>query len=145
MTIFTIGFAKKSAAEFFELLKHCGAKRLLDIRLHNTSQMAGFTKRDDLRYFLKEIANMQYHEVPILAPEESMLIQYRQTRDWSKYENDYLELIKRRKVELYVNCSLFAEGVVLLCSESTADHCHRRLAAQYLVNTLFPDANIKHL
>ena len=81
MTIYTIGFTKKSAKEFFEALRGSGAKHLLDIRLHNISQLAGFTKRDDLRYFLKQIVNIEYHEVPILAPEGSFLSEYRKTGD----------------------------------------------------------------
>lgn len=79
MTIYTIGFTKKTAREFFEALRGSGARHLLDIRLHNTSQLVGFTKRDDLRYFLRQIVDMEYHEVPILAPEDSFLSEYRKT------------------------------------------------------------------
>ena len=84
MTIYTIGFTKKSAKEFFEALRHSGAKHLLDIRLHNKSQLAGFAKRDDLRYFLRQILNMEYHEIPILAPEDPLLTEYRKTGNLSK-------------------------------------------------------------
>lgn len=135
MTIYTIGFTKKTAKEFFEALRRSGAKHLLDIRLRNKSQLAGFTKRSDLRYFLKRLANMEYHEVPILAPEESILNEYRKTGDWAKYEKRYLELIRQRGVEKYINAMLLEEGIVLLCSEPEPTHCHRRLAAEYLVPT----------
>ena len=145
MTIYTIGFTKKSAQEFFETLRLSGAKHLFDIRLHNKSQLAGFTKRDDLRYFLKKIVNMEYHEVPLLAPEDSIIIEYRKTGDWGKYEQRYLGLIRQRKVEHHMNPALFKDGVVLLCSEAKPDHCHRRLAAEYLAYSLLGKVNIEHL
>lgn len=145
MTIYTIGFTKKTAREFFEALRGSGARHLLDIRLHNTSQLVGFTKRDDLRYFLRQIVDMEYHEVPILAPEDSFLSEYRKTGDWAKFEQNYLDLIQRRQVEHHVAPALFKDGVVLLCSEVKPDHCHRRLAADYLAHSLFPSANIEHL
>ena len=145
MTIYTIGFTKKSAKEFFEALRRSGARHLLDIRLHNTSQLAGFTKRDDLRYFLKQIVNMEYHEVPILAPEESLLSEYRKMGDWAKFEQSYLELIRQRQAERHIDPALFEDGVVLLCSEVKPDRCHRRLAADYLAHSLFAGANIEHL
>ena len=145
MTIYTIGFTKKSAKEFFEALRRSGAKHLFDIRLHNKSQLAGFTKRQDLRYFLEQIVNMEYHEVPILAPEDSFLSEYRKTGDWAKFEQSYLELIRQRQVEHHMDPALFKDGVVLLCSEAEPNHCHRRLAAECLVRSLFPKANIEHL
>lgn len=145
MTIYTIGFTKKSAKEFFESLRRTGARHLFDVRLHNKSQLAGFTKRDDLRYFLEQILNMEYHEVPILAPEDSLIAEYRKTGDWAKYEQSYLELIRQRRVEHHINPALFEDGVVLLCSEPEPDHCHRRLAAEYLAHSLLGSANIKHL
>lgn len=147
MTIYTIGFTKKTAERFFEALEDSGAKHLLDIRLSNNSQLAGFTKRNDLRYFLKRLVNMEYHEVPMLAPEKSILDQYRKTGDWAKYERRYLELIRQRGVEKYINQVLFEEGVVLLCSEPEPTHCHRRLAAEYLAQAVSSKgkAEIVHL
>ena len=145
MTIYTIGFTKKSAKEFFETLRRSGARYLLDIRLHNKSQLAGFTKRDDLRYFLRQIVNMEYHEMLILAPKDSFLSEYRKTGDWAKFEQSYLELIQRRQVEPHVDPALFKDGGVLLCSEVKPDHCHRRLAADYLAHSLFTSTNIEHL
>jgi len=145
LTIYTIGFTKKAAEEFFEALRLSGARYLLDIRLNNKSQLAGFTKRNDLRYFLRQIVNMEYHEVPILAPDDSILSEYRKTGDWAKFEKSYLELIKQRQVEHNLDPALFDGGVVLLCSEAEPDHCHRRLAAEYLVRSMLAGADIEHL
>jgi uncharacterized protein (DUF488 family) len=145
VTVYTIGFTKKSAEEFFEALRRSGARHLLDIRLHNTSQLAGFTKRNDLRYFLRQIVNMEYHEVPILAPEDSFLSEYRRTGDWAKFEQSYLELIRQRQVERHIDPALFEGGGVLLCSEAEPNHCHRRLAAEYLTRSILTGANIEHL
>lgn len=147
MNIYTIGFTKKSAEEFFEALRRSGAKHLLDIRLNNTSQLAGFTKRNDLPYLLKRLVNMEYHELSILAPDESILKEYRKTGDWGKYEQKYLELIRLRNVEKHISPALLEEGIVLLCSEAKPIHCHRRLAAEYLVQKVAPNNNtqIVHL
>ncbi len=145
MAIYTIGFTKKSAKEFFEALRGSGAKHLLDIRLHNTSQLAGFTKRDDLCYFLKQIVNIEYHEMPILAPEDSFLNEYRKTGNWAKFEQSYLQLIRQRQVENHIDPALFKDGVVLLCSEAEPAHCHRRLAAEYLSHSMLLEAHIEHL
>jgi len=145
VTIYTIGFTKKSAEEFFEALRHSGARHLLDIRLHNKSQLAGFAKRDDLRYFLRQTVNMEYHEMPLLAPEDSFLSEYRKTRNWAKFEQSYLELIRQRQVERHIDPALFEDGVVLLCSEAEPKHCHRRLAAEYLAHSILVGTNIEHL
>lgn len=136
LTIYTIGFTKKSAEDFFEALRRSGAKHLLDIRLNNKSQLTGFTKRNDLPYFLKRLVNMEYREVPMLAPEESILKEYRKTGDWARYEQKYLELVQQRHAEKHIASVLFDEGVVLLCSEAEPTHCHRRLAAEYLVERM---------
>jgi uncharacterized protein (DUF488 family) len=147
VTIYTIGFTKKTAEQFFGTLQSSGAKHLLDIRFSNNSQLAGFTKKNDLRYFLKHLINMEYHEAPILAPEESMLTEYRKTHDWNKYEKKYLELIRQRDAEKNIDSELFQEGIVLLCSEAEPTHCHRRLAAEYLVRNMPSKTtiNIVHL
>jgi len=145
MTIYTIGFTKKSAEEFFEALRISGAKHVLDIRLNNKSQLAGFTKRNDLPYFLKRLVNMEYHEMPILAPEELILKEYLKTGDWARYEQKYLELIRQRHAEKHIASLLLDEGAVLLCSEAEPTHCHRRLAAEYLAQTRPTNAKIVHL
>jgi len=130
--IFTIGFTRKSAEEFFTKLCAAGVKRVIDVRLNNTSQLAGFAKRDDLRYFLRTICHIDYVEMPDLAPTADMVDQYKKQKgDWSEYEQRFLELISERKVDETLSSELL-DGACLLCSEKTPDHCHRRLAAEYL-------------
>lgn len=145
LIIYTIGYTKKTAEEFFRLLRNTRAKHLVDVRLKNTSQLMGFTKRDDLRYFLQELIGMKYHEMPELAPDESMLKEYRKTKNWGNYESSYKELIERRQPEMKISPKLLQEGMVLLCTEPKADRCHRRLAAEYLAHLQPRDTQIKHL
>lgn len=131
MKIYTIGFTKKSAEDFFTKLKQHGVKRLVDTRLNNSSQLAGFAKRDDLRYFLDAICGIEYIHLPILAPTQEMLDEYKKSRSWEVYEKRFRELIEDRKIESAVSPELM-DGACLLCSEHEADHCHRRLVAEYL-------------
>ena len=132
MRVFTIGFTKKSAAEFFELLRESGAKRLVDVRLNNVSQLSGFAKRGDLEYFLKKICRMEYVHWPDLAPTQEMLDAYRKGhRDWATYETEFLELMARRRIEKSGIKRKIANAC-LLCSEAQPHHCHRRLVAEYL-------------
>lgn len=129
---YTIGFTKKSAEEFFTKLRDAGVKRLLDVRLNNSSQLAGFAKRDDLAYFLKTIGGIEYEHVPELAPTKEILDAFKKHKGaWEVYESDYLELLSKRDIEKQLPQSLF-EGSCLLCSEHLPDHCHRRLAIEYL-------------
>ena len=133
MEIYTIGFAKKSAETFFGALRKAGIKRLIDIRRNNTSQLAGFTKRDDLRFFLKEICDADYVHEPLLAPTVEILNSYKKKKiSWQEYEQRFLSLLAERKVEEKIDQSLFNGPTVLLCSEAKADHCHRRLVLEYL-------------
>lgn len=133
MEIFTTGITQKSAAQFFETLKKAGVRQLLDIRLNNSSQLAGFAKRPDLAYFLKEICDAAYLYEPLLAPTQAMLDRYKKQKgSWAAYETEFLTLMAERKVETKINPALFATPTVLLCSEPTAEHCHRRLVAEYL-------------
>lgn len=130
MEIFTIGFAKKSAPVFFGRLKDARIARLLDIRLHNTSQLAGFTKRDDLAYFLREICAADYEHAPQLAPDEEILSAWKKKEiDWNGYETRFLALLDARKPEAAYSAAYFEVPTVLLCGEPTAAHCHRRLVA----------------
>lgn len=132
MTIFTIGFTHKSAERFFGLLVNAGVTRVIDIRLHSTSQLAGFAKRDDLRFFLGSIGKIDYRHEPLLAPTEDLLSDYRKKRiGWDEYELRFLSLLRERQVEARLDRSLF-DQVCLLCSEATPEHCHRRLIAEYL-------------
>lgn len=132
MKIFTIGFTKKSAEQFFTLLKQPGLKRLVDARLNNVSQLAGFTKKNDLRYFLKELCQIDYVHLPELAPSQVILDTYKKNGgDWVAYEKAFLSLMAIRRIEDTINTELM-DGGCLLCSEATPEHCHRRLVAEYL-------------
>lgn len=132
LTLYTIGFTHKHADEFFPLLQSAGVRRVLDIRLHNTSQLAGFTKRDDLQYFLRAIANIDYVHLPQLAPSVDIFTAYKKRKGaWSVYEEQFLRLMAERRVAESVPRDLI-DGGCLLCSEVKAEHCHRRLVAEYL-------------
>jgi uncharacterized protein (DUF488 family) len=145
MEIYSIGFTQKSASEFFETLKAHGIERLLDVRLNNTSQLAGFAKQADLAYFLKEICGAVYEHEPLLAPTQEMLDTYKKKKgDWNVYTDEYLNLIRSRKVESSLSKDSFVNKTVLLCSEPTPEHCHRRLALEYLQN-YWGDIIIHHL
>ena len=132
MKLFTIGFTKKSAQQFFELLKSTGVRRVIDVRLNNVSQLAGFAKRDDLKFFLKEFYNIDYTHLPDLAPTKSMLDGYRKEhKDWNRYETEFLCLMEQRGIQNSIPKQVLADGC-LLCSEDKPHNCHRRLVAQYL-------------
>lgn len=133
MEIYTIGFTGRKAAEFFGKLKQHGIKRLIDVRLNNTSQLSGFTKKDDLKFFLKEICQADYIHEPLLAPSEQLLNDYKKKRcNWNNYETIFNNLMSERQVDRKLNRELFRIPTVLLCSETKADQCHRRLIAEYL-------------
>jgi uncharacterized protein (DUF488 family) len=133
LKLFTIGFTRKPAETFFRLLGDAGVKRVLDIRLNNVSQLAGFAKRDDLRFFLKAVGGMDYLHLPELAPTQEILDAYRKSKTgWPAYEAQFLDLLSRRQVEKTVPRDLLHYGC-LLCSEEAPDHCHRRLVAEYLL------------
>lgn len=132
MKIFTIGFTKKSAREFFDKLRRPGLKRLVDVRLNNVSQLAGFSKKDDLDFFCDAIVAIPYMHVPELAPTQEMLNEYKKKKgDWSEYESRFLALMSERRVEDKLDRDVI-DGSCLLCSEPTPEQCHRRLAAEYL-------------
>ena len=132
MKVYTIGFTKKSASRFFEVLRASGAKRVVDVRLNNVSQLAGFAKKDDLTYFLRSICGMDYVHVTALAPTQEMLDEYRKGHGtWSGYEATFLALMKARRVEDAVSKEVIADAC-LLCSEDKPERCHRRLVAEYL-------------
>jgi uncharacterized protein (DUF488 family) len=144
MKLFTIGFTKKSAEQFFTRLKNSGTERLVDVRLNNVSQLAGFAKKDDLRYFLKAIDGINYLHLPLLAPTQEMLDSYKKKRgDWQVYERQFLELMCERKIEREVSREVL-QNACLLCSEDTPEHCHRRLVAEYLRDK-WSDVEIVHL
>jgi uncharacterized protein (DUF488 family) len=133
MEIYSIGFTQKSAREFFGTLKAHGIQRLLDVRLNNTSQLAGFAKQADLAYFLREICGAAYEHEPLLAPTQEILDAYKKHKgDWDVYEEAFLALMQSRSIESAIDKESFARKTVLLCSEPTAEYCHRRLVLEYL-------------
>jgi uncharacterized protein (DUF488 family) len=133
MNVFTIGFTKRIASDFFGALRQAGIQRLLDVRLNNSSQLAGFTKASDLPFFLKEICNAEYVHEPLLAPTQEMLDAYKKAKgSWVEYEREFLALMAKRKIEDRIDSKLFQMPTALLCSETTAEHCHRRLVLEYL-------------
>jgi uncharacterized protein (DUF488 family) len=142
--IFTIGFTRKSAEVFFTRLGNAGVKRLIDVRLNNVSQLAGFSKKDDLRYFTKAICNIDYMHLPELAPTADILETYKKAKnaDWQLYERQFLDLMRSRHIETTSRDIL--DGGCLLCSEEKPHHCHRRLVAEYL-REHWGDVQIEHI
>lgn len=144
MRIYTIGFTKKPAERFFGLLREAGVATLVDVRLNNVSQLAGFAKRDDLRYFLSEMCGIEYTHQQSLAPTQAMLDDYKKNgSSWAAYEDRFLDLMRTRGVERSIPQELLHDAV-LLCSEDKAHHCHRRLVAEYLAQH-WGDVTIEHL
>ena len=144
MKLFTIGFTKKTAEIFFGKLCDAGVKRVIDIRLNNVSQLAGFAKKDDLSYFLKTICAIEYVHVPELAPTQDILDGYKKHKgDWEVYEKKFMELMIKRAIENKLSRELF-DNACLLCSEEKPHHCHRRLVAEYLKDK-WGNVEIEHI
>jgi uncharacterized protein (DUF488 family) len=130
--LWTIGFTNKRAEYFFSSLVSRGVRRVVDVRLNNISQLAGFAKREDLKYFLREIGDIDYVHLPELAPTKEMLDQYKKYKgDWKVYECEFVELMERRRIEKTLVRDVI-DGGCLLCSEDKPHKCHRRLVAEYL-------------
>lgn len=146
MEIFTIGFTQTTAEDFFGRLRANRIERLLDVRLNNRSQLAGFAKRDDLAYFLRELIAAQYEHAPLLAPTREILDAYKKEKEisWGEYEERFLGLMRDRRIEQELNPQEFERRTVLLCSEATPEHCHRRLVVEYLAGH-WPDLVPIHL
>jgi uncharacterized protein (DUF488 family) len=141
----TIGFTKTSASSFFERIKKAGVKTVFDVRLHNTSQLAGFAKADDLAFFLDKIGGIKYQHQPLLAPTDNMLKAFKRDKgDWNEYQEKFLRLMSERKIAERFIPSQF-ENVCLLCSEATPHHCHRRLVCEYLNDKWGGALQVKHL
>ena len=122
INLFTIGFTQKNAQKFFEILSKAGVKRVIDTRLNNASQLAGFTKKADLEYFLKTIDNVDYIHLLDLAPTQDILDEYKKNKgDWAVYEQKFLKLIANRQIEKKVSLELI-DGACLLCSEAKPHH-----------------------
>jgi uncharacterized protein (DUF488 family) len=142
--IFTIGFTKKSAQQFFTRLKKSNIKTLIDVRLNNNSQLAAFTKKDDLAYFLKELIDCNYRHMPILAPTKEILTAYKKKEiDWGQYVLKFNGLLERRQKDIKLGPDELDHSC-LLCSEPTPDKCHRRLVAEHFKHC-FGDVEIHHL
>ncbi|MCF2151037.1 DUF488 domain-containing protein [Desmonostoc muscorum LEGE 12446] len=145
VNLFTIGFTQKKAEQFFETLLNVGVKRVIDTRLNNASQLAGFTKKQDLEYFLRKIGGIEYIHILDLAPTKDILDEYKKKQiNWAIYEQRFNQLITERKIEKKVSLDLLNEGC-LLCSEAKPHNCHRRLVAEYLQRKLDKTINIHHL
>ena len=130
--LFTIGFAQTKAERFFNLLRDAGVKQVVDVRLNNTSQLAGFSKKDDLRFFLREVVGIDYVHIPELAPTQDILDAFKKHKgSWSVYEQEFNELMARRSIEKIISQETADLGC-LLCSEKKPHYCHRRLIAEYL-------------
>jgi uncharacterized protein (DUF488 family) len=131
--IYTIGFTQTTAERFFRRLSDARVRRLLDVRLNNSSQLSGFAKAQDLPYFLKELVGATYHHEPKLAPTQALLDDYKKHKgDWDTYEAEFLALMAEREIEDALNPADFEITTALLCSEATSEHCHRRLVCDYL-------------
>lgn len=144
MKVFTIGFTKTSAESFFTRLQQAGVRKVLDVRLNNVSQLAGFAKKDDLRYFLQAIAGIDYAHQREFAPTQEMLDAYKKQRGaWADYEQRFLDLLAQRRIEQTIGPDAL-DGACLLCSEDKPHHCHRRLVVEYLQGK-WGGLEIKHL
>ena len=129
--LYTIGFTKKTAEQFFNLLLDNGVKRIVDIRINNSSQLAGFAKGADLQYFVRVIGNMDYVYMEDFAPTKALLSDYQNKRiDWDEYQKTYHNLLKERDIAEKHHVEDF-DGSCFLCSEDTPDHCHRRLLVEF--------------
>ena len=145
MTVFSLGFTKKNAEQFFHLLRANHVKTVLDVRLNNVSQLAGFAKRDDLAFFLREVANIDYVAMPDWAPTESLMKQYKSGDiGTERFEDDFMALMAQRNIERDVPRALLEHGC-LLCSEHEPHQCHRRLVLQYLQQHSDLNWDIRHL
>lgn len=143
MRIYTIGFTQKSAEDFFGRIARSGTSKIVDVRLNNVSQLAGFAKRDDLSFFAREICGIGYQHLKALAPEQEMLDDYKKNkRPWFEYEERFISLMKDCKIENLKKEEL--DGACLLCSEDKPHHCHRRLVAEYLKQR-WEGVEIRHL
>ena len=144
MTVYTIGFTKKSLREFIEVLRAAGVRRVVDVRLRNTSQLAGWSKQPDFAYLLEAGFSIAYEHHPEFAPTGELLDGYKGDGDWPRYEERFKQLLAERQPEAEARVLLEQENICLLCAEPTPEQCHRRLVAEYFVE-LDPRVEVKHL
>lgn len=132
VNVTTIGFTKTSARHFFDRLRLAKVRQVVDVRLHNTSQLAGFAKADDLAFFLREICGAGYRHEPLLAPSEALMTMYKKEKgEWQEFSRQFLQLMASRQVEQKLKPAVFDDSC-LLCSEARPHHCHRQLVCDYL-------------
>ncbi len=144
MRLLTIGFTRKSAEHFFEALRNAKARRVVDVRLNNISQLSGFTKKKDLEYFLANLCQIDYVHMPVLAPTRELIDNYKRTGGrWKDYERSFRQLMADRRIAERLNREML-EDACLLCSEDAPHHCHRRLIAEWLKEH-WGDVEIQHL
>ena len=144
-TVYTIGYTKKSLERFIGILQEAGVDAVIDVRLRNTSQLAGFSKRDDLAFLLREGFGIQYEHRPDLAPTAEVLDAYKTDRDWRAYERSFRSLLSEREAQVAGSEILASfRRPCLLCAEPSPEHCHRRLVAEWWQEHL-PGVEIVHL
>ena len=135
MKVYTLGISKKSAEEFFTILKKADVKKVIDIRLNNRSQLLGFSKWQDLKYFCEKCHGIRYEHVPLLAPTKVLLKKYQKDKNWSFYEVEFLRILESRPtIDIFKKACKDVNNICLLCSEPTAQKCHRKLVAEYIAN-----------
>ena len=145
MATFTIGFTKTSAEDFFDRLNAAGVQKVIDVRIQNTSQLAGFAKAADLTFFLKTIGDISYQHAPELAPDETLFSDYhKKGLSWDAFEPRFMEIMADRKIEDQFD-PRDLEGACLLCSEDTPHTCHRRLVVEYLEDRWNRSLDVTHL
>lgn len=145
ITLYTIGFTKKSAEQFFEILKKNKVKTLVDIRISNGSQLAGFAKGRDLKYFVRTICGIDYMHITDFAPTKELLEKWRkEVITWEQYTNIYINLLNDRSILKKYGINVF-DNACFLCSEETPKFCHRRLLVEYLKANSIEEIEIKHL
>ncbi len=144
MKLFTIGFTKRTAEEFFTALQAANVRRIVDVRINNTSQLAGFAKARDLEYFLRAVAGIDYIHLPAFAPTQELLDDYKKKKgDWESYERGFAALMNARGADATAR-DMLRDGDCLLCSEYAPEHCHRRLLAERF-STLLDNVKVAHL
>jgi uncharacterized protein (DUF488 family) len=142
--IFTIGYAGRNAGDFFTTLKQAGIRKVMDVRLYNTSQLAAFTKKQDIEYFLQNVVGAEYVHLPIMAPTPQLLSDYKKGLiGWQQYEAQFKAIIAQRQIQGHITPQ-DADMSCFLCSEAKADKCHRRIVAEYLAGH-WRNVSIHHL
>jgi uncharacterized protein (DUF488 family) len=145
MKTFTIGFTQKTAQHFFSLIKKNNINRIIDVRLNITSQLSGFAKKEDLKYFLTEICQTDYIHIPDLTPTKQILDSYKnKAMTWNSYADKFTDLMIQRHIERNIDKNIFDNGC-LLCSEHEPHQCHRRLVIEYLNTQWNEEIKVTHL